>query len=472
MKSFGKLLKEYINGSEVSVNGFASEIQFDRGWLNNIFTGKKTLPVEKLDSILSVTYFSDLQKEQLRAAFFYEYFGKSEYEQVCAIAKHLQYRFYAGNKANSVAFSNHDLSKPIQISSAGKLLEIINQLIKNTDSEYIYTNFSFLHKGIDSVVYTAICGRESSIQGYHHFTTFKTDDRSTYNVDCFFEAIKYIKLRLDIRFSYETAPDKAVQNTPFPYYFITSIGFLQYDENAQSGLWMPSGKYNINFDGFIGRSLTGYAPIAIYSSSPLELQSQISNFSQMNSSVLGITGGAPCLAHYLSKSDFELLANPALENRDALIDIALDYFGFPVESKSICTYKGLYDFAVSGKLPDLPASLVQVLPCEIRAKVFDNIIKQVSEKSDSLRILKENIISLPDDIALDFYRGTSSAVFGGTLSDSLENKYYGEFLVSLQETSLRNSFMNYLEYIACGCFTYSPSYTLKLLNQLKILASS
>lgn len=85
MKEFGALLKEFMTEADVSINHFATEIQLDRGWLYAVFQGKKDLPEEKLSMILSMDYFSEPQKRELREAFYIGFFGISGYKQVRAI---------------------------------------------------------------------------------------------------------------------------------------------------------------------------------------------------------------------------------------------------------------------------------------------------------------------------------------------------------------------------------------------------
>ena len=198
--SFGELLKTYINESDVSVRMFSEITGLNRGWLYNIFSGKKSLPEDKFFKLLENFPFSLEQNTALRDAYWSDFYGRETFSKI----KYILSEFKKHNELNDGDFLLPKSQKIydedfIFLFSKDELTDAVtflfNQNVADSDS-CIYTNYSYAHECLDNLFYSCIL-KNSMIKYYHMVNFDMSINNNIHNLRNIFSSIKYAAKKIN-----------------------------------------------------------------------------------------------------------------------------------------------------------------------------------------------------------------------------------------------------------------------------------
>ena len=90
MFEFGDSFKRIMGEQGYSVSSFSKLTGLDRGWLYAIFAGKRKIPEQTLQKILTGSFFTQENSQQLRRAFYEEVYGNDQMERILYLQDHFQ----------------------------------------------------------------------------------------------------------------------------------------------------------------------------------------------------------------------------------------------------------------------------------------------------------------------------------------------------------------------------------------------
>ena len=228
---FGELLKTYINESDVSTRMFSQITGLNRGWLYNIFSGKKSLPEDKFFKLLENFPFSAEQNVALRDAYWSDFYGRETFSKIKYILSEFQKHNARSDDdfllSNSKKVYDKDvifLFSKYELTDAMTFL--LNKNAADSDS-CIYTNFSYEHECLDNLFYSCVL-KNSMIQYYHMVNFDISINNSVHNLRNIFSSIKYAANKVNTYYFHTNTNTVAIDNL-FPYFIVSTHGVIVYD---------------------------------------------------------------------------------------------------------------------------------------------------------------------------------------------------------------------------------------------------
>ncbi|MEH2928677.1 hypothetical protein VSQ48_01930 [Candidatus Ventrimonas sp. KK005] len=168
----------------------------------------------------------------------------------------------------------------------------------------------------------------------------------------------------------------------------------------------------------------------------------------------------PCLVSVGDLDMAKALLREDAENRNTLLDFVTDRFAL-LQNPDCPPYHyfsidGLMDFVESGTCSEFPASLVKVIPFSIRKTLINRLREACETDRQILRITDPETFPIPDCLNLNVTE--ISAFLANYKNDSSWS------IISIEETDIRFSFIDFLTFLPESSYVYSKEKTLEILD--------
>lgn len=440
--NFGQLLKRYIHDSEKSIRLFSEITDLNRGFLYNIFAGKKHLPEDKFHKILVSFPFSNTQKENLTTAFYQDIYGTNDFDKIQYIISELKnLKDFNDEDFSFSPFCNHYEKDTEYITGKDHLIDAISYLLnKSSASElpFIYSNFEFSQKEIDTMVYSFILQKNIDLI---HLIQFDNSGMDTYNLSNIFSSIKYARRKHNTYYYY--CNQEIFLDHLFPFYLVTNAGILLYDNTLCHGLFVSDDSVIGNFKNRIIETVDKCTPLVVFPDNALELKRLVAP----NSFVASISS-SPCITPFLNLEMFHDMASSNLENKDYIINSLHDWYNVTTNEASVSytnlnTSEGFRHFAETGTIPYFPPEYASPLSIENRIKILEMCIAE-NNQCHNFYLADDNKISFPDYINIDLSAPNKIVIYGSFHKP--EHSYMGEFMIPIANNILYSDFNNFRDY--------------------------
>lgn len=476
MERFGAQLKNLLSESAISVNSFAKLFHIDRSYLYRIFSGAKSMPEEKLHAILSSELFTKKQLEQLRTAFYTEKFGAEQYERILAILQSLS--------SDSMEYLP---AAPTDVPEAAALpvettvfsdrfalcMAIQSQLTAacQTKDDYLYTNFSSEQEEIDRAVYCLLRQLPEPIR-FTRMITLDTTGKTVHNIHAIFSSVKYLALNYNILYRYRNIEGKNYPGALYPYFIYCRNGLMQFDLQAEHGLWIPARYLDHSIEKIILKRADDYAPLALFPQGIFELKDRIAGFSQLMDSTESLSY-TPCIGPYMTAEMFRDIANPDIPNMDYIIASTLNHYRSVSLNRSIFSLEGLREFVETGIIEEFPQALQKgPLAPKYRVTIVQKMIDNL-RRNRSIQLLDSSKITFARGYNIEFYNNDKARLIlaATTYRQEAEDFLYN-ILIPITDPVLANDIFLARQYILDNGFVYSDHYTEHLLQDMLALAQA
>lgn len=441
--NFGQLLKHYIDNSDKSIRLFSEMTDLNRGFLYNIFSGKKKLPEDKFHKILNSFPFSNTQKEALNNAFYEDIYGIHDYNKIQYIISELKALKDFDNDKYFFAKSSEEYDKETEyIKGKKNIINAIMYLLTNSissETPLIYSNYEFSQTEIDSIIYSYIL--ENKNVNLKHIINFNMSGIDTHNLTNIFQAIKYARKQINTYYYYGNK--EIFSDNLFPFFIITTAGVLLYDTTHYNALLISTPSVIASFIASTEGIINNCTPLVLFPNNVFELKQCLSS-----SSFVGSISSKPCITPFLNLEMYQELAIDELPDKNFVINSLYNWYNAknyvePVPYIHLNTSEGFKDFAQKGIVSYFPKEYANPLSIENRIKVLEKCLTD-NEKYHNFYLADDNKISFPDYINLDFSSNNEIVIYGSF--DSPNHSYMGEFLIQFSNNIIFSDFNNFKNY--------------------------
>lgn len=470
--TFGQILKKFINDSDTSVRLFSVVTGLNRGWLYNIFNGKKPLPEDKFHKLLVSFPFSEVQKQILSDAYYEEVFGVSDFAKIKYMIEEL--KKLSSKESFSKDFPTiHNLhgSEIEYVNNNENLMECITFLLENLSSHSdskLYTNYCFSHEEIDSAIYSWIIKRD--FKEIFHIVHFENNGESPHNLRNIFHSLKYAKNKINTYYYYDNNHPMQMDNI-FPFFIITNSNMLLYDNSLSSGLLISNRDIVNNFINKANTILSGCSPLVMFPDSVFHLKEylaqninyNISNDDKRDAVALSFE---PCLTPYLNLDIIDSIAKSDIPHRNFVVQSLVEWLSATIPTEnliSIHTPTGLRKFAEDGIISYFPSEYASPVSKEDRIKILNNCTEENSSRN-SFNLLDENKMVLPTDLKFELSPNNTVIIYG--TFDENDYSYTGEYIIAFSNNIMVQDFYNLKDYILRNHLTLNSQYTNLFLKEL------
>ena len=477
MVEFGNQLKQFLEESGVSVNRFSKMIDMDRSYLYRIFNGTKTVPEEKLYTILKSEIFSQEQRNALRNSYYAQRHGQGQYERIRTVLRNLE-KACSESAGDPLLFDPEHaspLEHPACFSDATSLCtEIGNQLVLSCrgQDDFLYTNYTCEQVEVDQVVYSILRAAPEKVR-FHRYMYFSPSGDSVHNINAIFSSFKFLIMGYNVSVRYQNRDSQSRQLELFPYFIYCKRGLMLFDTAAENGLWIPDAILSTAIREKIIQMESSFQPLALMPRDIFELKDFVGNFSQLEYSV-GNISYYPCLGPYMTEEILFELANPSLSNIPYLIASTMNHYATMKEVYSTFTLEGLREFIETGVVLDFPRNIIQgPLSPSQRIIVLKKILDKFRRNPTSVQLLDTTKIHFPKGYNIEFYdRNQHKAALAATRDREDGNGFLYDIIIPIEDPVLANDIILFKDFLVYNRFVYEEHYTEHLLEDLMTLAKT
>ena len=419
MKSLGTVLRKAIEQSGYSIYKVANKSGANRTTLQKILTDERPISADLLNQILSVLRLSPLEEAEILAAFEISQSGETLYA-LRQLTKHfLENLFNADGFLSSYQpGSNNDFALPASslpiceqqlISGSYQVEALLKQLLHMEFSKpeprmYISLpgTLPLLH---DFLFHQLLSSPPPIHTKFRHITQFVRSNDSEKdaltNLNILSKLLPFCLLTsLDYQIHYFYGNQLASEplNLAFPYYIIFSDTLLLL--SADGNMALPCTERSsiqhfqlLLFDGAWKKTLSLLEP----QTSADELLNHLLDADKKNT-VFNSIEYQPCLITFFSEELFYQYAHKDLPNRDALLQaVILRCRQLQKMENRNCIFSksGLWEFAATGYVSDLPSAYAQPLSLPDRILILKRMYNAIKANKHNFHMTNPVTFPLP-----------------------------------------------------------------------------
>ena len=223
--TIGETLEQVMIEDGCSKTEFARELGCNKSFLTRIFQGDRYLNEPMIQAILSSRLLSENSKNTLRKKFFTDHFGVDMFRQMQLFLENLNLFDEARGKYARLNIHRENWNRIFSQTSRPYILETKKEVLEcaayfcqkvlSAENAFFYSNYSFLHTELNSVLYTLFSKRDHSKPlDFIHLVTYP-DQLTDYEITVIFEALKWGTAQLN---TYHLSAEAELCDFLFPYY--------------------------------------------------------------------------------------------------------------------------------------------------------------------------------------------------------------------------------------------------------------
>lgn len=462
---FGTVLRECLNSSNSSVRNFSEVTGINRGWVYNIFNGKKSLPQDRFLKILSTYPFTLSQKNSLIVSYYSDMYGTENFQKI-------QYIISSFNDlstgASAKALSHPSKKYTMQSESLNDTASIIDAVtyllntITDLKNPFIYTNFSYGQEDINNLFYSFLS--QNKTISYYHLVNFDTTGVDIHNLRNIFISLKYASLGYSTYYHYNNFSTPLQMDNIFPFFITTNKGVLVYDADAKKGFILTEPSILKSFVAKTESLFLKASPLVTFHQDKLTLNSQLKK-SRFYDSPLTNISYYPLIPYFFDKNTvWERIHNS--EEKQHLTDIFQTFFELHsknYEMSFLLHIDGLKDFCQQKHLPFLS----DTFPETTVKNILNKITKQYTEEKN-IYFVDDKIVSFPKNISIT--ANNASILFMG-VSKNNNKEHTSDYYIYLDNPIIANDFKMFKDYVIKNQYCYNDTYMIHVLNSLSTFLS-
>ena len=461
--NFGELLKQCIGEEADSVRHFSEITGINRGWIYNIFNGKKSLPEDKFQLILERFPFSRKNADMLRETYYRDFvYGKETYERIQYIFDQINNDCLSAVPTDICHHKRLDFHESSTYLSSGKELQEALLYLTNswtTDGEHwCYTNFSYDQIDIDSALYNSLYDNPINL---FHMIEMSTVESGIKNLENIFFSAKYATLGLNTYY-YQTDHTELHRSlVSYPYFFITDSGVLLYDYHLLQGILMTEPQTISCFKKMALCLFSQTTPLVHFFNDIFEYKNYMAQHDTIQESFA--FEASPCINAFL---DSELISSILVDKSliHYICNTVDDWQTYWADFSKITFFhsqEGIRQFAQTGNY--YPSTLAHPLSKEERIKILQNFIDS-NKQFQNFFLADERHIKCYPNIVFDIYPNIT--FISGNLKQNQDCTYVGDWMIMISDPLMVADFIHFKEFIMRNRFHHSFDFTNHFLYDL------
>lgn len=364
------LIRSAVKKSGLTQNELSDKTGIDRSHLSKIFSGSRTLNLDKMILILNALNPGTDIKKQIIDLYISESFGTKKYEKY----------IYGLSNINSYRSSESFYNKSI--------LDEAQALITSRDAFGAYIHLLF---DSDDIIRTNL---PLDIINRMFQTPRKSPCYILYNEndlpDNFNVIDKYKLHKIGCEFFSSKRIAKDIQ-FPYQYFLVTADSVLFYNSDTNTGLYLKNQSIANNISHYF-TIVSGVAEKnTIKMSSALDYKNNTRGDLKNKNIDANLLWAFP-VESWMDEEHFFELANDAIPNKEFLAKVAYEHYSgirkAVPEYDVITTIRGLEYFVKTGTTPLLPLNIQKSLSIQSRIKILQNILEYIESGEGSIVFLR------------------------------------------------------------------------------------
>lgn len=476
MFEFGDSFKRIMGEQGYSVSSFSKLTGLDRGWLYAIFAGKRKIPEQTLQKILTGSFFTQENSQQLRRAFYEEVYGSDQMERILYLQDHFQeFRHPASPAPTELPpMAGHVPDSGFLATQSelfGAAYRLIRQAPKDAASNQVYTNLPFRFTQLNDLLFYTLQNYQPSYDLYR-ILPMQQNDSGTHNLEVLFSALQYLDKKAHLYYYYTPQLHHQQIDQLFPYYLASPQAVLLIHQNGEQGqLILDQG-----FCGQIKESF--FAALEHCSQMTYSYQSALSFLTtghEMRSTDYTVELGNT-FTMLLNQDLLQRYGSPRFTgvSRIGVIHSLLRFLNQQSSNSQdnfmVLSRQNILDFLSTGTFPNIPRDYLKPLSMEDRLALLQSMETHLQNHPlQSLGILDERFFGeYRNEYSISLARQSNSVIICGQKQPVTGQSFVGECGLQISNAVLYNDFVNFFDYAKRNQYIYDTENSLSILRELAL----
>lgn len=476
MQLFHEYLRELIEKNHLTISLLARRAGIERTTLSRVLSGQRTLPYNKLDSIISHLGLTVEEEKTLRYYYEKQFEKKGIQESRRIIDKMFSELFnldflvpafeerrilvdveqYVRNK--TVFSGDINVQSLLRVVLSEELFRGEDARIEMTiPPQYRFLNNELLQRymteGIDAEVTQIIMFHsveedyEINLQNLKHFCQILPY--------CLLSCQKYHP------YYYYNSRGRHQYTDPFPYFLVTHNCVICLSENGDEAMLLRNNDQVAYYHKYFQQILMRCHSLVHYTVDPLEMLNVYSKCTDQEGFYMIMD--QPCFGRFYTDEFIEKHIYDELPDRERLVSAAKERFQVLRTGKdfyTLFTRDGLRRFQETGILDDFPTALVRPFEPAVRKKLMLELADKIASGEIVARVLESELFPSYLSVTTSVYSG-----IGFFVTQDLPMKK-GYFTIQLKEPALCHAFHEWLLSLENGRNTLGIEKTLRIIRKM------
>lgn len=444
--NFGEYFEECVDNCGKSISLIAKRIGINRGGLYHVFKESRKIKSDDLFAVIKFIGLSPEKEKKLVNLYFSEYYGKAQYERILLLKNCIQsLKPFEQIEKEDIG----EFNKSFILKNEDEVISAVDFVINKSEGG-ITTNYSFEQKRIDSLFYYSV--QNQKISEFKHIVAIEKDNCSEL-VKTIFDSMKFLYYQYFPFFTYVSQVN--CQMDIYPYFVLSGKYVVLY--NNDDGIFIDNDEAVLLFMQKVKLILNNCGQFGSNQGDILDVKNRSVQFA--TDEEVMVFDNHPYIGLYQDLELFENLAQPNLENKQVLVQIAHEHYKDISENsgvKNYLTLGGIDDFIHYGNVTEIPKKMKtplskkQLYKAAVRLyKAFDN---------ESACMLDNEKFSFSSDFS--FEANSDTVFFLGSNSKSSDFCTGEVFFAKIENVQLAEMVKNFGEYLQMSKSTFSKNIAL------------
>ena len=453
--TIGEMLEQVMIEDGCSKTEFAKELGCNKSFLTRIFQGDRYLNEPMIQAILSSKMLSENSKNALREKFFTDHFGVDQFRQMKLFLEKLdQFDETRGKYARlNIHRENWDrifsqTARPYILENKKAFLECAAyfcQKVFSAENAFFYSNYSFLHTELNSVLYTLFSKRDSDKSiDFVHLVSYP-EQLTDYEITVIFEALKWGTVQLN---TYHLSAEADLYDFLFPYYILTNHCVILFQEQGTGGIVFTDPSMIRYYKKQVLLKKAQCRPLLQFMPDKFDLIAETSpSEASCYYSIDGAMSGV-----YLDSALLGKIIRKEISSRDAVIRAIADYYDRENLEKRFNAFyskRMLERFSLTGEITAIPSQYIPTCSPNIRIQVFERMKRMAAIPHNRIiQILDDKKLRFPENLNIEIRKDmTAFHYFFAETASAGPASPQGMFQLTLDSAHLVRLFSNLEVYL-------------------------
>ena len=476
MIQFGDIFKQIMGEQGYTISSFSKLTGLDRGWLYAIFSGRRKISEQTLQTILNGHFFTQEDSQQLRRAFYEEDYGGDELDRILYLQHHFQQFRRPDNPpipsrpamAESLPSSGFLNSQAQLLRAAFELISQVQQ--SGQEAKEVYTNLPYHFTQLEELLFYTLQDHQPPYT-LTRVLALLQNGSNTSNLQSVFASLRYLDRRVRLYCYYTAQHGSQPIGQIFPYYLITPTAVLLVHQDGQQGMLIRQADYCARMrEGFLA-ALNDCSEMTYSHSNALSF---LSNGQELHFTDYSVQLGNT-FTNFLNQDLLQRYGSPRFAgvSRTGVITSLLNFLHQPLSSTDnfmILSRQCILDFLTTGTFPNIPRDYLQPLSMEDRLGLLRRVETHLRQhSSQSLGVLKEEIFGkYGNEYSISLIRPSHSIIICGQKLPRSGQSFVGECGLKVSNAVLYHDFLNFFEYAKRNRYISDTENALSTIRELTL----
>lgn len=479
MKSFGTLLRTYIQRSGYTNYGIAQKSRVNRTTLQKILSGERTPSTEFMDRIFPLLKLTPQEAQELMSLFELIQTGESLFSQRQYIKKLLETLPDITNKVMS------GQTRPLPDQPVTKAGPVKPDFCRGRyEVEYLFEELllrecqgsapimkinapASLDFFKELFIRTIRRCQNSSKLSVQHLTCFLKSDpelsRSLCNLNSLANILPFLaasSFRYDVRYYYGNQLVADPERTAFTYYVLFSDTVVLLSADCCTALHLNAPDLYRHFSNLFDAALNRAEPLVTHCPAPEDFLPHLIRLDMEQAPFLSLEY-QPCIGTYLTEKMIQTYIRPGTENISTVLKMVNSRISQLKELEShnsIFSKAGLWDFVHTGVISDFPQEYMIPLAVRDRLSVLENLYEDIYSDRRNHRMVNPLVFPISKELSCLLHLDLA-------LNFICYNPFSRSFCyIQIEERTFLEAFADFFQYMAHSPLVYSKEDTLSALR--------